>query len=201
MASSPWTKHPNGDLRVLQVPTVADKANEQKCLAHSLYMVLTYMSDFYPDEWVNENTNKLSVEEIIQRITHSPSGWRPREDDFEEISEQAGAVQFKYVLKDRPLSDERLLGILNENLNDHLPVVPFINAKKLRKNQRGGVHAVVVVGMENDTVALNDSWGYLYDKVDASRFLEAWNDTLNQFVLVEPGSQQSVSNQNGGDPQ
>jgi len=162
-------------------------------MVYSLAMVLDYISDSYPDEWVRKNVNSLSPSKIRENLTISEqTGWRPKQDELNSISENAGSVQFSHILRDQSPTKEIFAQIIEDHLEKNLPVIPIINAKLLRKDEKAGVHAVVAIGMDDSKIAFQDPWGYPKDIKLKDEFISAWDDILNQVVTISVGGQQTL---------
>lgn len=204
MPPEPWRGHPTEESPdVLQVPAASDKETENECLVYCLWMSVQYVANFYPEDWVQNEVTALDLDEIRSILTLREAGWVPDQDDLDEVSNAAGPVHFEHKLRQQSPAHSTLERIIENHLNENMPIIPIVNARILRENRKGGVHAVVVTGMDNESIAINDPWGYLYDTVSKERFVEAWDDTVNQVITVSIGEQQAISNgnQRGGDSQ
>ncbi|WP_436343100.1 hypothetical protein [Natronorubrum sp. FCH18a] len=204
MSLEPWRGHPVEDSPdVLQVPAASDKETENECLVYCLWMSVQYVTNFHPEDWVREEATTLDLDEIRSNLTLREAGWVPDQNDLDDVSDSVGPIRFEHKLKQKSPAHSTLERIITNQLNKDMPIIPIINARILREDRKGGVHAVVVTGMDDDSIAINDPWGYLYDTVNKERFVKAWDDTVNQVITVSIGEQQAISNedQKGGDLQ
>lgn len=193
MSSTPWVNHPTDGIETLDVPMYSESEREGQCMVYSLAMALDYLSKSYPDEWVRENIDFLPPSEIRKEITISDqSGWIPKQKELDSISEIAGSVQFTHILRDQSPTEEIFAQIIENHLEKDIPVIPIINAKLLRKDEKAGVHAVVAIGMDDSKIAFQDPWGYPKDIQPKDEFISAWDDVLNQVVTISVGGQQTL---------
>lgn len=194
MSVKTWVQHPKEDLSTLNIPFKSEKDRENECFVYSLAMAIEFVSEEHPTKWVRESMKTLSPETIRNQLTIGDAGWKAKnsEKDFAEISEKAGPINFEHKLRDQSPAEETLVSLVNEHLERRVPVIPFINAKLLRRDKKAGVHAVVVTGVNDEHIAIHDPWGYPKDIVERGRFLEAWDDVLNQVVTIKLGGQQTL---------
>ena len=69
------------------------------------------------------------------------------------------------------------LSDLQQNFLDHLPTIAFVNTEALPNHELEGYHAVVVVGLTEETVYLNDpAFETAPTAVPLDHFLLAWSD-------------------------
>ena len=190
MSSTPWVSHPNdGSLQILPVPVHTSRNPENKCIVHCLYMAIEYIAKEYPNKWVRENINRIKTEEIESEITLNEAGWRPKPDELDKIGDKTDIIEIEYAIQEEPLRNSALFGVAKNQFKRNLPLIPIINAKRLRQNRKAGLHAVVMLGLNNNSVVINDPWGYPYDIVDKEKFAKSWNDTINQYIKLTPGKQ------------
>lgn len=193
MSVAAWTTHPNNkDIDILNVPSYSQKKAENECLIHCLRMVVDYIATYHPSSWVNAEMDKISPDKIRNCITINKSGWVPNQDELDSLSTDIGPIEFNHSLEKQSPTEETFYRVIKNHLDNDLPVIPIINVKKLRRGVQAGVHAVVAIGMNDKSIAINDPWGYPYDVVNRTDFVKAWNDTVNQFITIELGSQQKL---------
>lgn len=193
MSVAAWTTHPNNnDIEILNVPPYSQKDTENECLVHCLRMVIDYAAINHPNSWINKEIEKITSEKVRDHLTINRSGWVPKQTELDNLSAEVGPIEFNHRLEKQSPTEETFYRIIRNHLENDLPVIPIINVKKLRRRVQAGVHAVVAVGMNDESIAINDPWGHPYDVVDRTEFVEAWNDTVNQFITIELGGQQSL---------
>lgn len=193
MSVAAWTTHPdNSEIEILNVPAYSEKDSENECLVHCLRMVINYAATCHPNSWINEGIAEVSSGKVREYLTINRSGWVPDQDELDNLAADIGPIKFNHRLERQSPTEETFYRIIRSHLDNDIPVIPVINVKKLRRGVKAGVHAVVAVGMNDETIAINDPWGHPYDLVDRKDFIEAWNDTVNQFITIELGGQQSL---------
>lgn len=194
MSSTPWVGHPDiQNFDVLQIPSYAQPDGENECILYSMWMVLQYAKNSYPEQWVREETNALAVSEIGKHLTIRQAGWVPDEDELISLSEETSPIEFEHVHWDSPPAGLPY-EVIEDKLEQFLPTIAIIDARQLRKgiSNDGPMHAVVVTGVDNTRIAINDPWGYHYDVVERSAFKEAWDARISQLVKVNLGRQSTI---------
>jgi len=199
MSVTTWRAHPEKtDIEILDVPAYSQRGVEKECLLQCVRMSIDYLAKSYPNDWIRNNISTVDLSFLRRFISVSGAGWTPDDSELESLSAELGPINFTHTMERQSPKEETFYRIIRNNLDQHLPIIPIINAKKLRYGSKGGAHAVVVVGMNEDSIAINDPWGYPYDIVGKEDFIPAWDDTINQFVTLEVGGQQTLARGNSG---
>lgn len=189
MSPAPWKAVEGHDFHALRVPALSQPEGEDECVIYALWMVIHYFLNEHPEKSVREETNGLSSDEIRENITVTKRGWVPKQDELTLLSESTRSIRFRYQFSQgEPPKD--LSTIIEEHLHENVPFILIIDALQLRQGIRseGPLHAVVVTGLGDSSVAINDPWGYLEDTVDKEKLKDAWDPQYNSYIGV------SVSN-------
>lgn len=200
MVGDPWSTHPKApQLEILETPFYSERGQENRCLAYCLQMAIEYVSESFPDTWVQDRMTTLEIKDICSELLIGEAGWRPKKDesDFDNISGKAGPIHFEHILRDQSPTRETFIRIIKKHLSRNLPVIPIINARLLRRSRAAGLHAVLVIGMSKDKIAFHDPWGYPKDIQPMDEFIDSWDDVLNQFVTIDLGGQQTLGEDKG----
>lgn len=175
--------------RKLRVPHLTQPGGENTCMIHSLWMVNQYMSNVYPQGKVRDCVTPLSTEDIKEAMSLNEMGWTSSQDELDDVSEESGCIRFKLWEWDKlnsPTSDT-LFNKIEENLNEDLPLIVVVDLELLENGRKGKgpQHSVVVTGMENNEVYINDSFNGTHYPVKKGRFARAWDTVFNRIIEVE----------------
>lgn len=194
MSTQSWISHPSENFPTLNVPFYSEKSRENECLVYSLAMAIEYISESHPDSWVRDKMTTLSLSVIRSHLTLGEAGWKAKnsEEDFRQLSDKVGPINFEHSIRDQSPTEETLVSLVNDHLERGVPIIPFINARMLRRDMKGGVHAVVITGMNDDYISFHDPWGYPKDIAEKDEFMEIWDDVLNQVITINLGGQQTL---------
>jgi hypothetical protein len=160
-------------------------------------MCLQYVANAYPVRWIRDETPALTVDEIENHLTIRESGWIPDSDDLAQLSEETRPTAFRHTYWKQSLTSQGFYQMIAEKLDRDLPTIAIINAGQLRQGTptTGPAHAVVVRGLTDTTVAVNDPWGQQVF-VARDRFMDAWDaEGINQMVHVEIQEQSTLQEQ------
>lgn len=189
MSKSAWTTHPDSPtLDVLRVPSQAQPETEPECLPYSMWMCIHYIAEWYPIDWVRDETRKIDAETLVDLLTIRQSGWIPDGDDLERVSQECGPIQFKHRFWETSPTSTGFFDLLERKLEKDLPTITIIDDKFLREGISGDgpVHAVTVTGINDSKVAYNDPWGHAHMVVDKHQFADAWDArNINQIIKVD----------------
>ena len=197
MASSAWKTHPaQTDIRVLRVPSQAQPDSENKCLVYAIWDVLHFVAEWHPLRWVQDRTPKLDVAEIEAEMTIREAGWIPDTPGEElALSERTGPIKFVHRYWESSPESVSFYELIEEKLEKDLPTIAIIDHKRLRDGTagEGPVHSVVVTGLSDSKVIINDPWGHQYEIFNKQDFVDAWNARdINQIIRVDIAEQSTL---------
>lgn len=181
---SPWTTVEGID--ALRVPGHTQPDREPECLLYAIWMTLQYVASVYPSRSVRENTPVLQPDQMKEYITIRETGWSPDQDDLDALSEATEPVSWELkTWADAPpanIFDE----VVEDGLEDAIPTIAIVDSMRLRGYERNGpLHAVVVTGMGDRRVVLNNPWGSMYDVHRRDGVIDAWDTTLNRLITID----------------
>lgn len=160
-------------------------------------MVLQYMNSTYPSEAIRSDTPVISPAEMREFITIRDSGWSPDQSDLDALGEETGPVNWKLKWwRDRTPPSDVLFDVVEDSLDETLPTIAVVDAMRLRgMSRRGPLHAVVVVGLGERDVVVNDPWGSMAELIPRDRMVEAWDTTLNRVITIDLTKQSTLNQQ------
>ncbi|WP_160066320.1 hypothetical protein [Natronorubrum halalkaliphilum] len=81
---------------------------------------------------------------------------------------------------------DSLYTVVENGLEDTVPTIAVVDSMRLQGyDEQGPLHAVVVTGMDDQRVVLNDPWGRMYDVYPKDLVADAWDTTLNRLITVD----------------
>jgi len=178
---------------VLRVPAHTQPDSEEECMVYCVYMLIEYCRTVHPVDLVRDTTPALNPEEIKDFIKVRPMGWAVDENDIEALSTAVSPIEFELREFERSPSTQKLYNILEDRLERELPTIAVVDAIQIQEQRtnrnissNGGQteHAVVVVGLNDRDVYLNDPWGGMQVPVDRDTFGEAWDIGLNRLITM-----------------
>lgn len=162
-------------------------------MVYCVYMLIEYCRTTYPVDLVRDTTPALDPEDIKDFITIRPMGWAVDESDIEALSAAVTPIQFELREFERSPSAQKLYNILSDRLDRNLPTIAVVDAIQIQETRtnrnissNGGQteHAVVVIGLSDREVYLNDPWGGMQVSVNRDAFGEAWDVGLNRLITI-----------------
>lgn len=190
-APSPWTEVQGID--ALRVPGHTQPDREPECLLYSMWMTLQYVNSVYPSEPVREATPVLRPEKLKQIITIREMGWSPDQDDLDALSEETDPVGWEMKTWAGAPPMNTFYEVVKDGFDEELPTIAVVDAMRLQgRDQRGPLHAVVVTGLGDRKIVVNDPWGSMYDVYPRDRVADAWDTTLNRLITVDLHEQSTL---------
>lgn len=189
---SPWTEVEGID--ALRVPGHTQPDREPECLLYAMWMCLNYVSTAYPARVVRSETTVLSPEEMKDHITIRESGWAPDQDTLDGISKETDPVSWELKKWNGAPPMNTLYEIVKDGLEDELPTIAVVDAMRLKGyNRDGPLHAVVVTGLGDRKVVLNNPWGSMYEVYNRDRVADAWDTLLNRLITIDLREQTTLN--------
>lgn len=162
-------------------------------MAFCVYMVTEYCRTAYPVEMIRDYTPALQIDEIKDFLTIREMGWTLKEDDIDSLSAVTSPLEFTLKEYERPPSARTLFDSLESQISNDLPTITIVDAIRLQEEREDrqiaedneqDEHAVVVVGLDDRNVYINDPWGQAREPFNRDVFHEAWDVGLNRLVTA-----------------
>lgn len=158
-----------------------------------VYMVAEYCRTAYPVQMIRDHTPALQIDDIKDFLTIREMGWALKEDDLNGLSAVTSPLRFNLEEYERSPSTQTLFGILENQIANDLPTITIVDAIRLQEEREDRQiaedneqeeHAVVVVGLDDRNVYINDPWGKSGEPFSRDVFHEAWDVGLNRLVTA-----------------
>lgn len=160
-----------------------------------MWMVLQFLNSVYPSHDVRSSTPVISPEEMHEYITIRESGWAPDESDLEALSEDCGPANWELKWWGSTPPSNALFDVIQNGLNKTVPTIAIVDATRLRDiGRQGPLHAIVVTGLGDRHVVVNDPWGSMYEVFPRDKVEEAWDTTLNRAITIDLTTQAKLNN-------
>lgn len=162
-------------------------------MVFSVYMVIEYCRTAHPVKMVREYTPALQIDDINDIMTIREMGWVLNENDINMLSTIASPLEFRLREYERSPSSERVLDVIDTELDNDLPTITIVDPIRLQEARENRQiadgnevqqHAVVVVGIDERHVYINDPWGGIREPFTHDVFGEAWDVGLNRIVTT-----------------
>lgn len=146
----------------LDVPLLAQR-DRADCLPVCVEMVLTYFGRQVNPGWLRQ---------VLQATPIGTPG-------FKVLNLAAHGFHVTYA----PATDER---VLLQSLADGTPPIALVRTGNLSYWQVETAHALVVTGMDDDFLVVNDPAFPRQQRVSCNEFMLAWSDFDYLYVLIRP---------------
>lgn len=189
---SAYTQLDNGT-KVLRVPAHTQPDTENECMAFSVYMVIEYCRTAYPVNMVREYTPALQIDDLKDILTIRDMGWVLKKRDIDTLSSISSPIEFRLREFERSPSSKRLYNIIDDQLDNNLPIITIVDAIRLQEEREDREiaegneteeHSVVVIGNDDQHIYINDPWGGVREPFPHDVFAEAWDVGLNRIVTT-----------------
>lgn len=147
---------------LLNVPLLAQR-NRADCLPICVEMVLGYYGRPIDPAWLRR---------ILQTTPIGTPGFKV-----------LNLATYGYRVTYAPATDER---VLLQSLADGAPPIALVRTDSLSYWQVETAHAVVVTGMDDESVVINDPAFPIQQRIPRAQFLLAWSDFDYLYALVQP---------------
>lgn len=135
----------------------------------------------------------LQPEQMKQYITIRETGWSPDQGDLDALSEETDPVSWELKTWASAPPANTFDEVVKDGLEDTLPTIAVVDSMRLRGyNRNGPLHAVVVTGLGERRVVLNNPWGSMYDVYRRDRVIDAWDTTMNRLITIDLREQAKI---------
>jgi ABC-type bacteriocin/lantibiotic exporter with double-glycine peptidase domain len=148
---------------LLNVPLIAQR-DRADCLPACIEMVLAYQGRSVDPGWLRHVLESKSIGTPGFKVLN--------------LAQQGYAVTYS------PATDER---VLLQALSSGVPPIALVLTANLSYWDRESAHAVVVVGIDDDTVVVNDpAFPASGQRIPRNEFMLAWSDFDYLYALIRP---------------
>lgn len=148
---------------LLNVPLLAQR-DRADCLPACVEMVLAYQGRSVDPSWLRR---------VLESKSIGTAGFKV-----------LNLEQHGYAVTYSPATDER---VLLQALSSGVPPIALLLTTNLTYWDRETAHAVVVIGIDDDTVTVNDpAFSAGSQRLPRNEFLLAWSDFDYLYALISP---------------
>lgn len=155
-------------------------------------MVINYVANEHSSQQIRENTRMQATWELVSILDPDPlTGWKPNQADLTEVSERSSTISFS-LEEWQGNPPKSLMELAEENLDNDLPLIGFVDSQLLRRGIRtgqGADHCVVICGVGedgngNEMAVIADPWFAALHEWDQDKLNEAWDPSHHQIIDV-----------------
>lgn len=153
----------------------------------SLWSVIQYFHNDYPDRGVNLGTDTMSKEDLHAVLSTDEGGWRPKQAVLTQISNQVRSISLS-LESWTGTPPKELVSHAREHISAYCPLIAFIDALQIREDtdQPGPIYSMIVAGCEDKESVVIDPWQGTKKIVKNQKLEAAWDPEMHQLITVEP---------------
>lgn len=183
-SASPFIETDN--TKHLNVPVPRAPQYAESYFIYSLYSVVEYFANYYPDAGIRRGTNRVSIDDLKMQFSDDEGGWRPKQDVLTQLSNQIRSIRLS-TEQNWGEPPQELTEIVNEHINRYCPLIVFIDGLRLREGGdiRGPIYSAVVAGQDRGQSVLVDPLEGRKQIVKNQKLDTAWDEELHQVVEIK----------------
>ncbi|MFC4249621.1 hypothetical protein ACFOZ7_22260 [Natribaculum luteum] len=187
MVGNPIMANPGGrEYDVLRMPSHRQAQDAPECICYALWMVAHYVANEYPDKDVRAKTNPPKLDLIRDYLEIGDLGWENvGQEPLTELATEISSLKFhlEYRYNGLPQSVDEFA---NEGLNQLLPTIIMVDRVLLKTGNRGEgpVHAVIVSGVGDSHITIEDPLVEGTTTMEIGKLEEAWDPEFNTSIAV-----------------
>lgn len=188
MVGDPLAANPGDyDHDVLRMPDHRQPQNAQECIYYTLWMAIQYVANEYPDKQVRNQTRPPKLDLIQEYIEIGQNGWEnPGQEPLTEISSEIGSLKLNLEYRYNGLS-QSIDEFVGESLDQFLPTIVWVDQLLLKDGTRGvgPMHSVIVCGLGDSHITINDPLVEGTTNVERDSLDEAWDPEYNTAIQLK----------------
>lgn len=188
MVGQPLVSHPGGyNHDILHLSDYRQPEDAPECIYYSLWMVMQYVANEYPDRGIRDKTRPLKLDTIADHIDIGDIGWENMgQEPLTQLSDLVGSIELnlEYRYNGLPQSVDEFA---KEGLEKLLPTIILIDKVMLESGERGTgpMHAVVVCGIGESHITIEDPLVEGTTTFEIDNLDDAWDDEFNASIQVD----------------
>jgi hypothetical protein len=150
-------------------------------------MVTHYVANEYPDKLVRDQVDPPKLDLIQDHIEVGKNGWEnPGQDPLTQISSNVGGIKFNLEYRYNGLP-QRIDEFADNGLENLLPTIAWVDELLLKDGERGEgpMHAVVICGIGDSHMTIEDPLVEGTTTVEIDSLNEAWDPEFNTAIEVK----------------
>jgi len=187
MVGEPLTTRPEEhDHDLLRMPDYRQAQNASECIYYALWTAIHYVANSYPDKNIRNEIKPPKLDLIAEYIETGTLGWEtPSQEPLSFIATEIGGLKLnlQYQYNGFPQTVDKFV---QERYDQLLPTIIWIDRLLLEKGERGTgpMHAVVVCGVGDTHVTIEDPLVEGPKAVKIGKLEEAWDPEYNTAIEV-----------------
>lgn len=187
MVGDPVIQNPDGhDYDILHMPGYRQAQDAPECICYSLWIVIHYVANEYPDKTVRQKTKAPKLDLIKEYIEIGELGWEnPGQEPLTRLASELKSLDFHLEHRYNGLP-QRVDEFAAEGLDQLLPTIIWVDQVLLASGERGEgpMHAVVVCGAGESYITIEDPLVEGTTTLEIDKLEEAWDPEYNTAIDV-----------------
>lgn len=187
MVGDPLVTHPDGrGYDILHLPGHRQPQEAPECMCYSLWMVMQYVANEYPDKEIRAKTNPPKLDTIMDYIEIGSLGWENAgQKPLTQLSSEVSTLRFNLEYRYNGLP-QRIDEFVSDGLDQLLPTIILVDNVLLKTGNRGEgpLHAVAVCGADDSTITIEDPLVEGTTTWEIGKLEEAWDPEYNTAIEV-----------------
>lgn len=171
----------------LNVPPIAVPNTANEYILSSLWSVIRYFANFYPDSGVQRGTIEASMEDLSVLFSNDEGGWRPKQEPLSQLSRMVESLAFR--LDEWVGNPPRpLIELAREEIEDHCPLIALVDTFAIRDQveESGPIHSIVIAGVTDSECVVLDPLEGKKVAVDNPTLERGWDPEMHQIIRCRP---------------
>jgi len=187
MVGDPIVSNPGGhDHDILHLPRYRQPQAAPECILYSLWITSHYVANSYPDKNIRDKTNPPKLDTIKDHIQVGKLGWEtPSQAPLTELSSETSSINFnlEYGYNGIP---KRVDEFVQPGLDQLLPTIIWVDHSLMKTGERrhGPMHAVVVAGVGESQISIEDPLVEGTTTLEIEKLEEAWDSEYNTAIEI-----------------
>lgn len=188
MVGSPLIANPGEhDYDILHMPGYRQAQNAPECIHYALWIAIHYVANEYPDKNVRDRTQPPKLDLLSEYIDIGKLGWEDvGQDQLTKLASETGSLKLHLQYKYNGLP-QRVDEFVREGLDQLLPSIIWVDQVLLKNNERGEgpMHAVVVCGVGEEYITIEDPLVEGTTTLEIDRLDDAWDPEFNTAIEMK----------------
>lgn len=188
MVGDPLISNPDGhNYDILHMPGHRQPQNAPECICYALWTAIHYVANEYPDKQVRERTNPPKLDLIRDYIEIGENGWENvGQEPLTQIGSESGSIKLDLEYRYNGLP-QSINEFVDERLERLLPTIVMVDRLLLKNGKRGEgpLHAVVVCGIGDSHITIEDPLVEGTTTLEIDNLDEAWDPEFNTAIELK----------------
>lgn len=185
MVGSPLIANPGEyDYDILHMPGYRQAQDAPECIHYALWIATNYVANEYPKKEIRHKSQPPKLDLISEYIDIGRLGWEdPGQEPLTGLASETGTIKLNLQYKYNGLP-QRVDEFVQEGLDQLLPTIIWVDQVLLKNNERGEgpMHAVVVCGVGDEHITIEDPLVEGTTTLEIDRLNDAWDPEYNTAI-------------------